>query len=240
MLLVGLCCSCWAAYEDARCKCVCVNRTISVNATKPIRKIYVKAIAAEKCTCPLMLEEEATALCPYCDCTYQVRNTTTIKVVVCLILVIISALTLYMLFLLLLEPLLAMRRPSHRFPSVSMDNSSGPFGLGSSQRSVSAAKIAKSSWNGPVDGISVIWNRPCVHSRSSDDIRGTIQSRTKHRVVTKPNLLISSSRDANMNRGPQSAGVSNVVRTVRNQQQRWKGDVETQRARVFSEHTLLN
>ncbi|KAL5965886.1 Proton-transporting V-type ATPase complex assembly regulator TMEM9 [Taenia solium] len=101
-----------AVYEDARCKCVCVDHSVpkvsNESSTEPKRSVYVKSISSDKCTCPIMLEDKSD-LCPYCDCKYQVRNTTTIKVVVILIVVILSTLSLYLIFMLILEPFLASR-----------------------------------------------------------------------------------------------------------------------------------
>nr|VZI25366.1 unnamed protein product [Spirometra erinaceieuropaei] len=111
---------CQGAYEDSRCKCVCVDHSVpenhDKNSTEPTRAVYVKSIPADKCTCPFMLENKAD-LCPYCDCKYQVRNTSTIKVVVCLIVVILSALSLYLVFMLLLEPFLTARGRKINFGS---------------------------------------------------------------------------------------------------------------------------
>ncbi|CDS36964.1 TMEM9 [Echinococcus multilocularis] len=101
-----------AIYEDARCKCVCVDHSVpkisNESSAEPKRSVYVKSISSDKCTCPIMLENKSD-LCPYCDCKYQVRNTTTIKVVVIMIVVILSTLSIYLVFMLILEPFLASR-----------------------------------------------------------------------------------------------------------------------------------
>lgn len=47
--------------------------------------------------------------CPRCECKYENRNTTVIKVVVIIVIWIISLLAIYMLFLNLLEPILNKR-----------------------------------------------------------------------------------------------------------------------------------
>ncbi|EUB55867.1 Transmembrane protein 9 [Echinococcus granulosus] len=101
-----------AIYEDARCKCVCVDHSVpkisNESSAEPKRSVYVKSISSDKCTCPIMLENKSD-LCPYCDCKYQVRNTTTIKVVVIMIVVMLSTLSIYLVFMLILEPFLASR-----------------------------------------------------------------------------------------------------------------------------------
>uniref|UniRef100_A0A5K3EWC2 TMEM9 domain-containing protein n=1 Tax=Mesocestoides corti TaxID=53468 RepID=A0A5K3EWC2_MESCO len=107
-----------AAYEDARCKCVCVDHSVpkilNESSAEPKRYVFVKSIPSDKCTCPIMLENKSD-LCPFCDCKYQIRNTTTIKVVVILIIVIISTLSFYLGFMLLLEPCLASRSRNNLF-----------------------------------------------------------------------------------------------------------------------------
>ncbi|VUZ49583.1 unnamed protein product, partial [Hymenolepis diminuta] len=113
LVLVAFSIAVEAAYEDARCKCVCVDhsvpKTSNGSSTEPKRSVYVKSIPSDKCTCQIMLEDRSD-LCPYCDCKYQVRNTATIKVVVIMIVVILSTLSIYLLFMLILEPFLASRR----------------------------------------------------------------------------------------------------------------------------------
>jgi hypothetical protein len=53
-----------------------------------------------------ILEREGE-FCPLCDCKNESRNTATIKAVVVIIIVAVSLLSLYMVFLLCLEPVLA-------------------------------------------------------------------------------------------------------------------------------------
>ncbi|KAF7381202.1 hypothetical protein HZH68_016077 [Vespula germanica] len=47
--------------------------------------------------------------CPRCDCKYENRNTTIIKIVVIIVIWVISLLVIYMLFLICLDPLLNKR-----------------------------------------------------------------------------------------------------------------------------------
>lgn len=222
-----------ATYEDARCKCACVDRSGSYNGSKPTGKIYVRAIAADQCTCPFMLGRDS-ALCPYCDCVYQVRNTTTIKVVVCLILVVISALTLYMGFLLLLEPLLSPRgrgirnQKSTDSHSSIFDLTAGPSQSSEPSRDRYTVEVGpKEPWTDISTGQQSIKGDSPDHPRS------------RHRMF-KPAILVSPYDVSGSQRTTTAAGVSSMVRNVRDQQQRWKGNVEAQRARVFQEHTLLN
>ncbi|KAF7255000.1 hypothetical protein EG68_08252 [Paragonimus skrjabini miyazakii] len=259
--------SCLAAYEDARCKCVCVDRLGAYNGTRPTGKVYVKAIAADQCTCKFMLDQEA-ALCPYCDCKYQVRNTTTIKVIVCLILVIISALTLYMIFLLLLEPLLSARRAGRKLGSSSGSTAvSDTHAIAGSADSIGDPGAERKRWSFEFHGPKTSWEKPSISgppdatiATASTAAKGTNMGVSWNRSRLSTEQLIDVKRDdlTNLDRPRQrlrrprvlpdsgstgvvtTAGVSTMVRSVRDQQQRWKGNVEAQRARVFSEHTLLN
>uniref|UniRef100_A0A6A7FW17 TMEM9 family protein n=1 Tax=Hirondellea gigas TaxID=1518452 RepID=A0A6A7FW17_9CRUS len=109
-----------AQYEDKRCICVCPEPSV-VNATKSNRRIYKHSVAPNKCDCdnvvlPNLHEDikgREKEFCPRCDCKYESRNTTTIKVVVILVTWVISLLVLYMGFLLCLDPLLNKRRGAH-------------------------------------------------------------------------------------------------------------------------------
>ncbi|CAF1251701.1 unnamed protein product [Rotaria magnacalcarata] len=101
-------------FEDYRCKCVCPSLTVlqdpSVNETN--RRVYIDVVPPDNCTCYRVVFHTLKAsqnfqdrFCPRCVCNYEVRNTTTMKVVVIIIMVAISLLFIYMAFLLCLEPL---------------------------------------------------------------------------------------------------------------------------------------
>ncbi|XP_071449766.1 uncharacterized protein CG1161 [Hetaerina americana] len=105
-----------AQYEDARCKCVCPNPSV-VNGTQSNRKHYIGNVPPNKCNCdnvvlPKVADDikgKEQEFCPRCECIYESRNTTTIKVVVIIVIWIISLLVIYMLFLICLDPLLNKR-----------------------------------------------------------------------------------------------------------------------------------
>lgn len=100
-----------AQYEDYRCKCVCPSQTV-VNASETGRKVYIKNVNANQCKCEDVvrpLPEKATEFCPRCECKYQSRNTTLIKIMVTIIICIVSLLFVYMVFLLCLDPLLVKK-----------------------------------------------------------------------------------------------------------------------------------
>ncbi|CAH8436708.1 unnamed protein product [Schistosoma turkestanicum] len=254
-----------AAYEDARCKCVCFLPSSHMNNTKSSKKIYVKAIPSEKCTSEYMLPND-TESHRYCECKFQVRNTATIKVVVCLILTIITALVLYMLFLLLLEPLLSTRRLSHK-TIIDMGICSEPKSMNcivdqtnddrmNNARStsswaninipVSSNESSNSAVYSKANEKAVIWDKTNLNSKQSMDsnlriVTPSIHGRLRNRSGLISNDPIEDTNGLNLTTIPStSVGVSNVVNRVRDQQQRWKGNVEAQRTRVFSERSLLN
>lgn len=55
------------------------------------------------------LKGKEQEFCPRCDCKYENRNTTIIKVVVIIVIWVISLLVIYMAFLIILDPLLNKR-----------------------------------------------------------------------------------------------------------------------------------
>ncbi|CAF1149075.1 unnamed protein product [Adineta steineri] len=102
-------------FEDYRCRCICPSFTVlqdpSMNETH--RRVYIDVVAPDNCTCERVVFHTITAsssfqqrFCPRCVCNYEVRNTTTMKVVVIIIMVAISLLFIYMSFLLCLDPLM--------------------------------------------------------------------------------------------------------------------------------------
>ncbi|KAK2160427.1 hypothetical protein LSH36_133g01025 [Paralvinella palmiformis] len=99
-------------YEDVRCKCVCPS--VKVHNTTS-HKVFLKTFSdPDLCRCSMVVDkavqETEYNFCNKCECKWNRRNTTTIKVVVILIICVVSLLVLYMLFLLCLDPLMA-RRP---------------------------------------------------------------------------------------------------------------------------------
>lgn len=114
------------AHEDTRCRCVCPNLSVLlVNITQkvvlPQRQIYVQSgVVPSECRCdqvvsPKILEDPTIAshvklhqinekFCPRCVCKSETRNTTVIKIVVIFISFVIGVLSLYMGFLLCLDP----------------------------------------------------------------------------------------------------------------------------------------
>ncbi|KAG5677177.1 hypothetical protein PVAND_006958 [Polypedilum vanderplanki] len=109
------------SYEDKRCKCICPSINSVMNNSQEDNdndRILVIANAAQtRCDCDSVIlpkyadkiKGKEQEFCPRCECKYENRNTTVIKVVVIIVIWIISLLSIYMLFLNLLEPLLNKR-----------------------------------------------------------------------------------------------------------------------------------
>ncbi|XP_040318269.1 proton-transporting V-type ATPase complex assembly regulator TMEM9 isoform X3 [Herpailurus yagouaroundi] len=95
--------------EDIRCKCICPPyRNISGH-------IYNQNVSQKDCNCLHVVEpmpvpgHDVEAYCLLCECKYEERSTTTIKVTIVIYLSVVGALLLYMAFLMLVDPLI--RKP---------------------------------------------------------------------------------------------------------------------------------
>ncbi|XP_008317088.1 proton-transporting V-type ATPase complex assembly regulator TMEM9 isoform X2 [Cynoglossus semilaevis] len=98
-------------FEDVRCKCICPPyRNISGH-------IYNRNVSQKDCTCLHVVEpmpvpgHDVEAYCLLCECKYEERSSNTIKVTIIIYLSVVGALLLYMLFLLLVDPLIRKRDP---------------------------------------------------------------------------------------------------------------------------------
>ncbi|KAL1429165.1 hypothetical protein MTO96_016609 [Rhipicephalus appendiculatus] len=91
---------CNAQYEDVRCKCICPSTAV-VKGSQTNRKLYIMNVPPQRCNCE--------------GCRYERRNTTTIRVLVILIIWVISLLSVYMLFLMCLDPLLNRRKAASAY-----------------------------------------------------------------------------------------------------------------------------
>ena len=119
-------------HQDSRCQCKCPDvSTVGANNErimdewstlehKDTRSIYINSsVKAEDCDCEKVVlpklnlnQTQADSFCPRCQCKYQIRSLTIIKVVVILVIWVISILVIYMGFLSCLEPLLNRRGAS--------------------------------------------------------------------------------------------------------------------------------
>jgi len=110
-----------AQYEDRRCICVCPQPP-GANASKSVGMVFNYPVPPEKCNCEdavlpnlfVDMKGHENEFCPRCDCKYESRNTTIIKVVVMLMTWVLSMLILYMIFLQCLEPLLNKKRAQYQ------------------------------------------------------------------------------------------------------------------------------
>ena len=134
ILLIGLplvICEDSVKHQDSRCQCKCPDvATVIDKNDQPIndysmdtlehkdtRSIYINSsVKAEDCDCQKVVlprlnlnTSQADAFCPRCQCKYQIRSLTIIKVVVILVIWVISILVIYMGFLSCLEPLMNRR-----------------------------------------------------------------------------------------------------------------------------------
>ncbi|XP_048409228.1 transmembrane protein 9 [Stegostoma tigrinum] len=92
--------------EDVRCKCIC----------PPYRNltghIYHKNVSQKDCNCLHVVEpmpvsdRDVEAYCLLCECKYEERSTTTIKVTIIIYLTVVGALLVYMAFLMIVDPLI--------------------------------------------------------------------------------------------------------------------------------------
>ncbi|BET03490.1 TMEM9 [Nesidiocoris tenuis] len=103
-----------ANYEDARCLCTC---TI-INGTQRYKELHTTNVPPDNdcdsvTPMPVDVPNKTQELCPRCECKYESRNTTIIKVVIAIIIWVISILVIYMFFLLCLDPLLNKRAKSN-------------------------------------------------------------------------------------------------------------------------------
>lgn len=98
-------------FEDVRCKCICPPyRNISGN-------VYNRNVTQKDCNCLHIVDpmpvpgHDVEAYCLLCECKYEERSSNTIKVTIIIYLAILGALFLYMLFLLLVDPLIRKKDP---------------------------------------------------------------------------------------------------------------------------------
>ncbi|XP_051163120.1 uncharacterized protein CG1161 [Leptopilina boulardi] len=109
------------SYDDKRCKCICPNLAAVLNITdsSKIRSNFISNVTPNHCNCKDAvlnhlgdkIKGKEQLVCPRCDCKYENRNTTIIKIVVIIVIWVISLLVIYMLFLICLDPLLNKRLP---------------------------------------------------------------------------------------------------------------------------------
>ncbi|KAG7313062.1 hypothetical protein JYU34_000143 [Plutella xylostella] len=96
------------SYEDKRCKCVCPSPAAVLNNTAGSdRKLNCDGVILPRVGEEVKGREQE--FCPRCECKYENRNTTIIKVVVIIVIWLIMLLVVYMGFLICLDPLINKR-----------------------------------------------------------------------------------------------------------------------------------
>ncbi|XP_004932820.1 uncharacterized protein CG1161-like isoform X1 [Bombyx mandarina] len=105
-------------FENKRCKCVCPSPAAVFNNTADTgRSPFIDNVPPNKCNCEGLvlprigdqLKDRAQEFCPRCQCKYENRNITIIKVVVIIVIWVIMLLVGYMGFLICLDPLINKR-----------------------------------------------------------------------------------------------------------------------------------
>ncbi|CAF0825097.1 unnamed protein product [Brachionus calyciflorus] len=123
-------------FYDFRCICVCPSFSV-IGEEETHRKIYIDIINKDQCSCENVLSkwkpnktEMLKQFCPRCNCNFEVRNTTTMKIVVIIIICILALLFIYMGFLLCLDPWMNRRTrlyQEQQNEELSMESDDHPF-----------------------------------------------------------------------------------------------------------------
>ncbi|XP_073956742.1 proton-transporting V-type ATPase complex assembly regulator TMEM9-like [Choristoneura fumiferana] len=109
-------------YEDKRCRCVCPSPAEVLNKTLGTDpKLIISDAPPNKCNCiGVVLQRLGDEIkghepeyCLRCDCRYETRNTTIIKVVVITIIWLLTLLLIYSAFLMCLDPFVRRQRVQH-------------------------------------------------------------------------------------------------------------------------------
>ncbi|CAG7784794.1 unnamed protein product [Allacma fusca] len=163
LVIFGLIAGIEGQYEDTRCKCVCPDpQIVTKNGTQTNRKLYISP--ATKCTCDYVVipqvenivQGKVEEFCSRCECKYESRNTTIIKVVVIFVIGIVSLLMTYMLFLMCLDPLLNKRIKSTAYQEHTNEDDES-VGGGRTTHSLRMTGVTATS-QGP-GGTSTVLNR---------------------------------------------------------------------------------
>lgn len=151
LVFIGVCVfSVSAQYEDKRCKCVCPSLSAVLNKTGGTeRRPFIDNVPPSKCNCEGVIlprigdqivgkEQE---FCPRCECKYENRNTTIIKVVVIIVIWVIMLLVVYMGFLICLDPLINKRAKASYQEHTNEDDESSLGGPPQQMRSTATGNV---------------------------------------------------------------------------------------------------
>jgi hypothetical protein len=259
--------ACQAQFEDARCACFCLDSDSNGQQKK---KEWIGTVQAVECVCENILKENS-ALCSACKCQYQVRNTNIMKVVICMVVAVITGLTLYMIILQLLEKRLgssSSRRDRHdsderppaapgtyqRFSdTLEMQGSTSDLTNNRPMLTPDVPKTVSDDGRGysrMTDDVSLVVDRPYrqqIDSQATDDTSisglesGGGRGRLEFQQPTGFQIQDEHSSDIGGRRTrTRSDAVSDAFERAKDQQKRWQGCVQVQRARVFDDHSMLN
>ncbi|CAO1329903.1 unnamed protein product [Diamesa tonsa] len=148
------------SYEDKRCKCICPSINSVMNNTQEDnnRILVIENVAPNKCDCDSVIlpkwgekiKGKEQEFCPRCECKYENRNTSVIKVVVIIVIWIISLLCIYMLFLMCLDPLLNKRakNQSSYQEHLNEDDETASVGAASSSHVLPMVNVGRAGLSG--------------------------------------------------------------------------------------------
>uniref|UniRef100_A0A182UYU8 TMEM9 family protein n=1 Tax=Anopheles merus TaxID=30066 RepID=A0A182UYU8_ANOME len=248
------------SYEDKRCKCICPSFKTADNTTQKgtDRMLIIDNVPPNKCNCDGVIlprlvgkiKGKGQEICPRCDCKYENRNTTIIKVVVIIVIWIISLLVIYMLFLMCLDPLLNKRvkanyqEHTNEDVIIASDSISGSPGAGTtaSLNSGASSRLFRDTYRNKYSG-SFVTTTIAARSSGSDegsesevDFLAPSHHRTQaygDRERDDTAVTVGNGQDMHVRE-------NNVLNRVGHQQDKWKRQVREQRRNIYDRHTMLN
>lgn len=92
----------FTSHGNVRCKCICPSPPTQSTFQNPQRRLYVGNTTPDQCNCynvvqPHLKDIQLKDFCAKCECKYQSRNKSTIKWFVVFALILVTALSLYMI-----------------------------------------------------------------------------------------------------------------------------------------------
>ncbi|KAI4470079.1 transmembrane protein 9 family member [Holotrichia oblita] len=227
-------------YENNRCKCICpsvASVNTNSNSTQPsstANNLIIVNVPPNKCNCDGVIipklgdaiKGKEQEFCPRCECKYENRNITIIKVVVIIVIWVISILVIYMAFLIILDPLLNKR-------------------VKGNYQEHTNEEVSDIIFNGIECTFTKLFSLSYVNPLSvSEDLNKdhTAEVKPVKHGSTETYLLLQDETAAGIG-GPMSHNMSvrgNVFNRVGHEQDKWKKQVKEQRRNIYDRHTMLN
>jgi hypothetical protein len=233
-------------YDDARCKCICPspqvvspndtlrNLSISKVADKQ-RSIYIGNVDRDLCNCDGVvlsqltpdIQGKAKEFCPWCECKYESRNTTTIKWVVTLVIAIVVILVVYMCFLIVFDPMVNGNKNRRNYEEQIDDDQTEmrePH-----DQDPDAASIATGSASGELQNMD-------EYTQFNNIIQPSPRNSISEVAADRAEVTVSIA-------GPAAAvatGASGVLNRAVQHTNKWKKQVQEQRKNIYDNHTMLN